>query len=164
MNYQPADGLPLMEIEGYEQTTLDRWHAEGLPVGVSPEAALRMKSVEALMINFFPIPEYEETVIAEDDDYRLLRNSFGVVVKQPKNRSEYSYEGYVDHPVKDRATWLAYRKRLDGSSPQRYANWGPEHWDYYDSADHPIGLVIHPFFFRLGLYSMRLERFLSLMP
>ena len=67
MNYQPADGLPLMEIEGYEGATLARWHAEGLPEGVSPEKALGMKSPEALMINFFPVPPYEEEVLAEDD-------------------------------------------------------------------------------------------------
>jgi len=160
MDFESVDALPLMEIEGYEAATLARWHVEGLPEGVSPEKALGMKSPEALMINFFPVPPYKEEVLAEDDDYILMRNSFGITVKQPKGRTEYSYEGYVDHPVKDRATWLEYRKRLDASSPQRYANWGPERWDYYNSADHPIGLVIHPYFFRLGLYSMGLERFL----
>ena len=160
MDYQPADGLPLMEIEGYEQATLARWHGEGLPVGQSPAEALDMKSPEALWINFFPLPEYEVEVLGEDDDYTIERNSFGIVIKKPKDTSQYTYEGYVEHPVKDRATWLEYRKRLDATTPERYTNWTAENWDHYNNADHPVGLVIHPYFFRLGLYAMGLEPFM----
>jgi len=160
MSYQPADGVPLMEIEGYEEAAVVRWRAEGLPEGVWPAKALGMKSPEALPVDFFPVPPYEQEVLQEDDNYRLVRNSFGIVVKQPKGRTEYAYEGYVEHPVKDRATWLEYRKRLDATSPERFANWDAEHWDYYNKADHPIGLVVHPYFFRLGLYAMGLESFL----
>jgi len=160
MDFEPVDGVPLMEIEGYEEATLVRWHSEGLAKGTSPAAALGIKSPEALWINFFPVPEYEEEVLEEDDDYTIERNIFGIVVKKPKDRSQYTYEGYVEHPVKDRASWLEYRKRLDATDPKRYTNWTPQRWAYYNNADHPVGLVIHPYFFRLGLYSMGLENFL----
>ncbi len=160
MSYKPAGGLPLMEIEGYEDATLARWHAEGLPADQTPAQALGMTSPEPLWINFFPLPEYTEEVLGEDDDYTYERNTFGMTIKKPKDTSQYTYEGYEAHPVTDRASWEDYRTRLDATTPERFSKWTPADWDRYNNAEHPVGLVIHPYFFRLGLYAMGLEPFM----
>ena len=161
MDFEAADGLPLMEVEAYDQVALERWHKEGLPAKTSPADALGIKSPEALPIDFFPVPHYEERVLEENDDYVIAINFYGCKVKRPKDQSHYTYEGFLEHPVKCRDDWLRYRERLDADSPGRFPDdWGPEMWGRYNSADRPVGLGIHPFFFRLGLYGMGLENFM----
>jgi len=161
LNFQPVDRLPLMEIEGYEEPTLARWHAEGLPEDQSPAQVLGLEGPRWLPVNFYPVPSFERRVLAETDDYVTSINWMGITVKHPKGRTEYTYEGYVDFPVKDRNDWPAYRDRLDGHDSRRYSDdWGPELWGSLSQLDRPVGLLIHPYFFRLGLYSMGLENFL----
>ena len=162
MNFEPVDALPLMEIEGYEEGALARWHAEGLPAGQMPDRALDMAMPAHLPINFFPLPEYPVEIVREDADYIYQRNEFGITTKKPKDtEGHYSYEGYVDFPVTDMASWMEYEKRLAIGAPGRFGDdWGPETWTKFNNHDRAVGLVIHPFFFRLGLYALGLEEFL----
>ncbi len=162
MNFEAVDALPLMEIEGYEEGAIARWHAEGLPAGQSPAEALGLTMPHHLPINFFPLPEYERAVVREDENYVFERNEFGITVQQPKDTAgHYTYEGYAEFPVKDLASWREYEKRLAIDADGRFGDrWGPETWEFYNNADRAVGLIIHPFFFRLGLYAMGLEQFL----
>jgi hypothetical protein len=130
MNFEPVDALPLMEIEGYEEGALARWQAEGLPAGQTPPEALGMAMPAHLPINFFPLPEYPVEIVREDADYIYQRNEFGITTKKPKDtEGHYSYEGYVDFPVTDMASWMEYEKRLAIDAEGRFGdNWGPETW------------------------------------
>ena len=162
MSFQSADGLPLMEIEGYEEPTVQRWHNEGLPAEKSPGDVLGIGGIQYLPINMYPEPPFKEEIVSEDDDYQFVRNWFGVLVKRPKDRTEYAYEGYLEMPVKDRESWDAFRKRaFECPILDRFGDsWGPELWETLNTSDQPVGLLIHPFFFRLGLYSLGLEDFM----
>jgi len=161
MAFRPADRFPLVEIEAYEEPTLARWRQEGLPPDRSPADVLGMGGFYHLPVDFFPVPAYEEEVLEENDEYAVVRNSYGAIVRRPKGRTDYAYEGFVDFAVKNRDDWLAHRRRFDGPVRERLPDdWGPELWDRTNALGQPVGLVIHPFFFRLGLYAMGLENFL----
>ncbi len=162
MSHRPADGLPLMEIEGREGSTVARWHAEGLPDGQSAETVLGVGGVRYLPVNMYPEPLMEPVVVGEDDRYVYTRNFMGIVIKEPKGAPEFTYEGYHDFPVKDLASWRDFRDEAY-SCPitDRFGdNWGPELWDDLNSSDQPVGLLLHPFFFRLGLFTLGLENFM----
>jgi uroporphyrinogen decarboxylase len=161
MNFESVDRLPLMEIEGYEQPTIERWRSEGLPADQSPDQALEMDGITWLPVGFAPVPEFEQRVVEENDEYVIEINAMGITTKRVKGRQQHTYEGYVDFPVKNLHDWREYAKRLDGKTPERYGSqWGPDLWQSLNDCDRPVGLLIHPFCFRMGLFTMGLENFL----
>ncbi len=162
MSHQPADGLPLMEIEGREAATVARWHAEGLPEGQSAESVLGVGGVRYLPVNMYPEPLFEPVKVGEDDRYVYTRNYLGIVIKEPKGAPEFTYEGYESFPVSDLPSWRDFRDEAY-SCPiiDRFGeNWGPALWDDLNASDQPVGLLLHPFFFRLGLFTLGLENFM----
>ena len=56
---------------------------------------------------------------------------------------------YLDWPVKDRATWNKYKKRLDPNTPERW----PSDWDAYvqkmNGISEPLSLEVGGFYFYL---------------
>jgi len=162
LTHGTADRLPLMEIEGYEGPTVDRWHAEGLPADADPATTLGIGGVRYLPINMYPEPPFKREVVREDADYVYARNYMGIIVKEPKGRAEHTYEGYDTFPVRDSTSWREYRQQaFDGPVIDRFGkDWGPALWDDLAASDQPVGVLLHPFFFRLGLFSMGLENFM----
>ncbi|NOY59610.1 MAG: hypothetical protein GXO75_11885, partial [Calditrichaeota bacterium] len=66
------------------------------------------------------------------------------------------------YPIKTRADWQRYKERLDPFSPERLAQvLTPENVRKLNASDNPVGLCFFPFFFRLGFYTMGMERFLT---
>ena len=161
MAYEPVDRLPVLALEPFEQTAIDRWQEEGLPADVRPEEFLGMARLVHVPVSFGPIPGFKCEVVCEDDDYIVERSYLGALVQRRKDNPSMFY-GHVDHPVKTRSDWEEYRQRLDASSPGRL----PEDWETeviprLDASENPVGLCLFPFFFRFGFYSMGMERFLS---
>jgi uroporphyrinogen-III decarboxylase len=160
MNFQQADRLPIIEVESYEGDTLKRWYREGLPENRSVVDFLGMDRIEYVPINFNIIPGFETKFISDDGFYRTEVNSMGITVRYRKDRGMiYSY---LDHPVKNRDDWNNIKVRLNPEDPNRYPqNWGTDLINYYNNADHPIGLTLHPFFFRMVFFMMGMERFMT---
>ena len=71
-------------------------------------------------------PTFEPKIISEDEHTITLINHGGQKARVFKNEPE-KMPMYLDHPVKDRATWEEYKKRLDPNTPERY----PLNWDSY---------------------------------
>jgi len=160
MSFEQADRLPIIEVESYEGDTLKRWRNEGLPGDKSVAEFLGMDIIEYVPINFFPLPTFERKLLHEDSQYRVEVNHLGITVKYRKDLPSIIYS-YLDHPVKNQYDWELMKKRLNPDDPARYpVNWGPELISYYNNAEHPIGLVLHPFFFRLAFYMMGMKNFM----
>ena len=70
------------------------------------------------------IPYFSRKVLQEDDEYIVLRDVDGSTIRIRRSDSE-GMPQWLDHPVKNRRDWDAYRKRLDPHSPGRF----PEGWD-----------------------------------
>ena len=162
MRHEAPDQLPLMEIEGREAATVARWHAEGLPADQDADTVLGVGGVRYLPVNMYPEPLFEPEVVGEDDRYVYTRNYLGIVIKEPKDAPEFTYEGYESYPVSDLAGWRDFRD-VAYSCPitDRFGdNWGSQLWDELNRSDQPVGLLLHPFFFRLGLFTLGLENFM----
>jgi len=161
MAYEPVDRLPVLALEPYEPTAIERWRKEGLPEGVRPEDFLGMSRLVHLPVSFGPIPGFEQRVVSEDDEYEVVTSNMGATVRRRKDNPTMFY-GHIDHPVKTRADWAQYKQRFNTSSPGRIAkDWTSAVVPRLNASENPVGLCIFPFFFRHCFYSMGMERFLS---
>ncbi len=72
------------------------------------------------------VPGYEFRFISEDERTVTVRSARGRTLRFVKNLKSQMAQ-FLDWPVKDRATWNEYKKRLDPNSPERW----PSDWDAY---------------------------------
>lgn len=104
------------------------------------------------------VPQFETTVLEEDEDTLTIINQGGQKVRVFKDDPQ-RMPMYLDHPVKDWDTWKQYKKRLDPSTPERW----PYDWNAYvekmNSRDYPVILQVGGFFGFLREW-MGLERLL----
>lgn len=161
IDFQQPDRISLMQVEDYERETIERWRREGLPEGVSPAQHFGMDVSEFVPVSYFIHPRYEREVLEEDEQYRVVRNWQGIIVKESKEKPDYIF-AYQEHPVKTRDDWERMKERLDPRDPGRYPeDWGPDTISAFNSTDNPVGLLVYPLFFRRGLYFLGMERFLT---
>jgi uroporphyrinogen decarboxylase len=126
--------------------TLDRWVCEGMPVanlqnlkeththflgfqdqkeGIAPNAAISgfgRNSNPPWVVALDPL--FERRVLADDGVLVTLVDYDGTVVQRRKEGAD-AIPHYLEYPVVDRATWRAFKKRLDPHSPGRW----PEGWE-----------------------------------
>lgn len=92
------------------------------------------------------IPGFKPSFIEEDEHTFTLTDGGGRKVKTFKNSEKMPM--FLEYPVKDRATWKEYKKRLDPDTPGRY----PEDWGSYvkhineRATELPISLQVGSFF------------------
>jgi uroporphyrinogen decarboxylase len=95
-----------------------------------------------------------------EEDERTITVLNGALIKERilKDAPEKMPQ-WLDAPVKDRASWAEYKKRLDPHSPGRW----PEDWDAYvhrfRNHDYPLGLFTGSLFGWLNMW-MGTERLL----
>ena len=91
------------------------------------------------------VPVFQIRVLREDDRHRVETTYGGQTVEVSKE-FPWRMPKYLDHPVKDRASWNEYKKRLDPDTPERW----PSPWDAYveatNSEDSPTMLLMEGFF------------------
>jgi len=161
MRYEPIDRLPVMALEPFEPTAIERWRTEGLPESADPVEYLGMSRLVHVPLNFHPLPGFAVDVVAEDETYFVQRSPMGALVRHRKDNPTLFY-GHIDHPVKTRADWEEYRTRFDADTPgRRPADWLAGALPSLEASEDPVGVCLFPFFFRLGFYAMGMERFLS---
>ncbi len=111
---------------------------------------------------FYPtppiVPVFEKKAIKEDERTRVEMTYGGAIVEVSKE-FPWRMPKYLDRPVKDRATWNEYKKRLDPDTPGRW----PSDWNAFtekrNSEDAPTCLLLAGFFGVLREW-MGLERLL----
>jgi len=95
-------------------------------------------------------PAYEPRIITEDERTVTYINGEGQTLKVLKDNS-MRMPMFIDWPVKDRATWNEYKKRLDPNTPERW----PADWNAYVQEmnklgeETPITLDVGGFYFFL---------------
>lgn len=91
------------------------------------------------------LPVFEKKVIREDERHRVEVTYGGSIVEVSKE-FPWRMPRYLERPVKDRATWNEYRKRLDPYTPER---WPSDWWGFVEktnSEDTPTLLMMEGFF------------------
>ncbi len=80
------------------------------------------------------VPNYEPRIISEDEHTITYINGDGQTMKSLKDAS-FRMATYLDWPVKDRASWNEYKKRLDPNTPERW----PSDWNAYVQEMNKLG-------------------------
>lgn len=91
------------------------------------------------------IPRFEPKLLKEEENTLIVFNPAGQTVRILK-KDPQTMPMYLDHPVKDWATWREYKKRLYPDTPERW----PADWASYvekmNSRDWPVSLGVGSFF------------------
>jgi len=103
-----ADRIPMAEICFWPET-IERWRKEGLPAVVTPTDYFGLDDIKRY--RFDGSLRLPESVVEESDDWVVVVNNNGVMVKRWKNR--YATPLQMDYTVKTRADWVRLKNRLD---------------------------------------------------
>ncbi len=79
------------------------------------------------------VPSYEPRIVAEDECIVTYTNGDGQTLRIFKDSTKMPM--YLDWPVKDRASWNEYKKRLDPNTPERW----PSDWNAYVQEINKLG-------------------------
>ncbi|MCX7805689.1 MAG: hypothetical protein N3A38_10940 [Planctomycetota bacterium] len=139
MHFKGTDRCPWWEM-WYWGDTLQRWYGEGLPRDVHLIEYFGVDRRESIGINQGLVPGFEEKTIEETDEYRVFVRSDGVKCKQFKTGGVRTMPHWIEFPVKDRASWNEFRKRLDPHSPVRYPLWWEEKKMIWANRDYPLSI------------------------
>jgi uroporphyrinogen decarboxylase len=102
--------------------TLERWRREGLPADVDLCEHFGFQKIGFMGgAPYSLIPAFEEVVLAEDAETRTVRDGSGVTYRIFKQDGASKMPQWLDYSVKSREDWNALKKRLDPTSPERYA-------------------------------------------
>ncbi len=94
------------------------------------------------------VPAYEWRFISEDERTVTFTNALGQTVRRLKGslKTDWGMPTYLDWPVKDKASWNEYKKRLDPNTPERW----PSDWNAYvqkmNSKNEPLSLGVGSFY------------------
>lgn len=112
MHYKEFDSMPVMHWGCWPETR-EQWIKEGMPKNISECEYLNASSTDTgwLSVEIGLFPAFEEETIEETDEYRIFRQSDGVIAQHWKNKSCIPH--YIDFTLKsDGSGWEEYRKRL----------------------------------------------------
>ena len=125
MHYQSVDHVPDWEF-GYWDEVPGIWKAQGLPASVgSLEVFFGFEWSTGVGTHGGLIPAFQSGVVEETETRRIIRDGAGVLYEEKKEGIK-TIPHYLEFPIKNRADWLEYKKRLDPSNPERHP--GDEHW------------------------------------
>jgi len=121
-------GAPFHRREfGYMEGTLERWREEGMPEDVpleelfdyDPPGDYGLGGCGWCEAEFRPW--FEERVVEDRGEYEVVQDYAGRLTLCFKGRRQGFMPEYLDHPVKDMATWEGEVKwRLDPTTPERW--------------------------------------------
>ncbi len=110
MFYGDFDRTPVVHWTGWPET-LERWYSEGLPRDVNIHEYLGTRPHwTGIGCKLDLYPAFEEEVIEDTADYRIVRGADGVVMQDWKYQSCIPH--YIDFTLKDSSGWDEYKQRL----------------------------------------------------
>ncbi|GAH87903.1 unnamed protein product, partial [marine sediment metagenome] len=80
------------------------------------------------------VPNYEPRIISEDERTITYISGDGQTMRSLKDAA-FRMPTYLDWPVKDRASWNEYKKRLDPNTPERW----PADWNAHVQETNKLG-------------------------
>ncbi len=100
------------------------------------------------------LPGFEPEVLEETDRFIVRRHPDGIVTRALKEGTvrgmRASMDQYIGHPVTDRESFRALKRRYDPSAPVRYPQWWDTMVQAWRGRDYPLCLLTNG---SAGLYS-----------
>jgi uroporphyrinogen decarboxylase len=110
MYYGGADRMPVIHWTGWTET-MERWYAEGLPRDRNVHEFLGAVPMWAgVGVDLGLRPAFAEETIEETAEYRIYRDSGGVILQAWKGKSCIPH--YIDFTLRTAKDWPEFKKRL----------------------------------------------------
>lgn len=125
---EPVDRPPFWLFWGPWPSTWKMWRSEGMPPELSGiehvhelRQALGGDTVpQSIPVNCGPCPKVQETVIEENERWRVFIDNWGI--KRRDLKTTMSMSEFLSFPVRSREDWEKYKaERLDPNHPDRLA-------------------------------------------
>ena len=113
--HREADRVPI--IDGPWGATIERWHREGMPQGVSFVDFFGLDKTAGIGVD--NSPRYEQKTIEETDEYRIYTTQWGATQKNWKHAA--STPEFLDFTIVDADSWRAAKERMAPSRDR--VNW-----------------------------------------
>lgn len=142
-HFGSPDRVPYWEM-GFWGQAVERWEDEGMPPDAHHAQLFGWDRHDTVPINHGIMPHFREETIEETDEYVIARRADGVLGKALKTGAARGTRASMDQryqfPVRDRASWRDFKRRLNPQSPARY----PLYWEDYKRCvagrDYPLGI------------------------
>lgn len=108
LSFEEPDRVPI--ADSIWQSTVERWHREGLPADMSPAEYFDYE-----IVRFGPdvSPRYPVRRLSEDKNYVTETSPYGGVVRNRKDRASVPH--FVEFPCQSRQDWDKIKERLTPS-------------------------------------------------
>ena len=148
VNYEPKDrimywGFPIRE------STLNRWHKEGLPEAIDPHDLFGFDRWEGIPAHIGHFPQFEPETIEETERYKIWRDPEGAIRKDFKEilNPGFITRSWLKFPVEDRKDFVKMQERYNADDPGRFAS----EWSMVKARlperDCPVSwMILGPFF------------------
>lgn len=104
--HREADRVPI--IDSPWGTTVERWHREGMPEGISFVDYFELDHVAGIGVD--NSPRYESKVVEETEEYVISTNAWGATMRNWKHAT--STPEFLDFTVTDRESWQRAKARM----------------------------------------------------
>jgi hypothetical protein len=127
--------------------TLDVWADEGMPQAESPREFFGLDEIRfGGGAPYTPFPAFEEQIISEDAETRVVRDSLGLVKRVYRENENSKMPQWLEFPIGSRADFREFARRLDPDSPERFgAGWERLKEDA-GARDYPLGVAPGSFY------------------
>jgi uroporphyrinogen decarboxylase len=127
--------------------TLERWRREGLPADADPREFFGLDRIAFTGgAPYSPIPPFEEEVLSDEGETRLVRDHLGIIKRVWKDHESSKMPQWLDFPIKSRGDFEAFKKRLDPRSPSRWPRDWARQKKEWEARDYPLGIGPGSFF------------------
>ena len=118
MAFQPPDRIIDSEF-GYWDNTLKRWHQEGLPEYVNSNEKADIYFGFDVWSKTIPAntrlnPQFEKEILEDDGEHQIIYDENRIKCEVFSDGTD-TIPHYLDFPIKNRETYLPFKKRLVGA-------------------------------------------------
>ena len=146
------DRIPLFDT--YWTTTIERWHREGLPAGVSPQHYFGTDEIARIGGDYSM--QFPERVLSQNDDEKKYWDSDGAL-RIDKHVEVGWTSQWLDFTIKNQTDWNKYKKQMT-FNPSRIYESTVDHYEYARRSGHFVcysaHACFHPTWMRLGMETM----------
>jgi uroporphyrinogen decarboxylase len=130
--HEEADRVPIIDSPWH--ATIERWHREGMPEGMSFVDYFGLDHVAGISVD--NSPRYEWKVLAETAEYRVYTTRWGATQRDWKHAA--STPEFLDFTIVDPDTWAEAKKRMTPTRDR--VNWDhlKEHYPRWREKGHWI--------------------------
>jgi len=135
------DRVFLFPFWGPSETTLRRWHSEGLPEDADVVQVHQLDHWEYMDINFLPIPPFQQEVVEDRGDHVLARDWTGAICERPKNITTPGYvpRAWLRFAVENEDDFEKIKNRYNPNSPIRFPLWWDDMVKIWKNRDYALG-------------------------